>query len=279
MSGVSIEELGFKYVRICFENYWGECLFFWIFLLGLFWTLVRRKKNESVIFWQYTLFLFLTVYNPLVVKYLVPLLGFENEYYRFIWILPVIPGVAYYAVSFIFMGKGKIQKGVKIILAVLLLGLAGVPLQGIVRDFSFVENIYKIPDDLRAICDVIKKDSDRENPRVVFGDGLNNSARQYDPSLHLVLNRNVILYIAGSDVIGTFDEERPFFKRQKIMIDVVMYEKEVKKSIFKKVLNKTRTDYLVLPIARNNHDYIRECGCVPLAQTENYVVYRYDWEV
>ena len=278
VSGVSIEALGLKYVFVCFQNYWGECLFFWLFLLGIFWTLARRKKGEAGIFCQYTVFLFLTAYNPLVVKYLVPLLGFENEYYRFIWILPVIPAIAYYAVCFIFHGKGNIKKVLKILAVFLVLGIAGVPLQGIAQNFNVIENIYKIPNDLRAVCAVIQEDSEKENPRVVFGDGLNNTARQYDPSLHLVLNRDVILYLAGSDVIGTFDETRPFFKRQKVIIEVVMQEKKMKKAIFQKVLKKTRTDYLVIPVARQNHDYIRECGCIPIAQTENYVVYRYDWE-
>lgn len=59
------------------------------------------RKRKSGIFVGYTVFLLLTVYNPLVVKYLIAKVKFENEYYRFIWILPVIPAVAYYGVRLV----------------------------------------------------------------------------------------------------------------------------------------------------------------------------------
>ena len=55
------------------------------------------------------------------------------------------------------------------------------------------------------------------------------------------------------------------YKRQDVGIDK-----------FRQVLKRTETDYLVLPVDLTNHDYIRQAGCTPIAQTEKYVVYRFE---
>ena len=98
MAGVTIEELGLRFVQICMENYWSGCMLPVFFLAGVLWDIFYRRRKESRVFLYYLVFLALTVYNPVLVKYVIPKVHFENEYYRFIWILPVIPAVAYYGV-------------------------------------------------------------------------------------------------------------------------------------------------------------------------------------
>ena len=137
------------------------------------------------------------------------------------------------------------------------------------------ENIYKVPNELRSICDVIHEDSKKEEPRVVFGDDLNMVARQYDPSLRLVLERNYRLYRAGSTVVGNYEKKKDY-QIQKVIMDVVSYQMtDTDMAKFKASLDKTKTDYLVVQLEQNCHDYLRQAGCVPVAQTEKYVVYRY----
>ena len=75
-----------------------------------------------------------------------------------------------------------------------------------------------------------------------------------------------------------FNEEKAWYQRQKTIMDLVYYEMDVTKKAFTSALKKTKTDYLVLRVNLTIHDFIRECGCEPLAQTANYVVYRYNWE-
>ena len=101
MAGVTIEELGLRFVQICMENYWSGCLLPVFFLAGILWDIFYRRRKESRVFLYYLVFLALTVYNPVLVKYVIPKVHFESEYYRFIWILPVIPGAAYYAVRIV----------------------------------------------------------------------------------------------------------------------------------------------------------------------------------
>lgn len=101
MAGVQFRNWDCAFVDACMKLYWGPGWYPLLFAVGLICTLVLGRKRKSGIFVGYTVFLLLTVYNPLVVKYLIAKAKFENEYYRFIWILPVIPAVAYYGVRLV----------------------------------------------------------------------------------------------------------------------------------------------------------------------------------
>lgn len=278
MSGVDLNELGLRFVQVCLKEYWGECAFLLLFLIGIIWTIVCHKKQIARGFLPYVLFLVLTVYNPICVKYVVPILDFDNEYYRFFWMLPVVPVVSYYIVKVIYMFSGKVKRVVIGLLCLGLIVFVGVPIEGVATNYSMVENIYKVSNELRAVCDVIHQDSTKENPKVVFAEELNSVARQYDPSLFLTLDRDAVIYRAGSTIAGKINEEKAWYQRQKIIMDVVYYEMDVSAKKFKKALSKTKTDYLVLKVNMTNHDFIRECGCIPIAQSEKFVVYRYEWE-
>lgn len=277
MAGVKVQELGLRFVRVCAEQYWGTCLFPVLFVIGILWSLFCHKKQTARIFLCYAVFLGLTVYNPLFVKYVIPKMNFEDEYYRFFWILPVIPGVAYYAVRIISSGKKKYQRMIAAVIAVAVIMLTGSPMQGIVRNYAMAENLYKVPNDLRAVCSIIHEDSESENPRVVFDIGLNFVARQYDASILLVLNRDAVLYRAGSQVIK-MNPEKISYQRQKAIMDVVYYSEDVDMDVFREALIARKTDYLVVPVTNLKHDYLKACGCEAIAQTEERVVYRFDWK-
>ncbi|MDC7290661.1 hypothetical protein NXH76_22995 [Blautia schinkii] len=278
MADVTIEELGLRFVQVCLKQYWGGCLFLVLFAAGVVWSLCCHRKKEAGIFIGYTIFLILTVYNPFFVKYIVPKVNFENEYYRFFWILPVVPGVAYYAVRLVFAVKNKWGKTIVALILAGVIVAVGTPIPGVTQNFAMADNLYKVPDDLRAVCSVIHEDSEKENPRVVFSNDLNTLARQYDASLQLVLNRNAVLYRAGSTVAGKINEKSSWYRRQRVIMDVVYYEQKVRLKKFRYALRKTRTDYLVLPVTLRNHKYFMKAGCEPIAQTNNYVVYRFDWK-
>lgn len=275
MGGVSIEESGLGFVWVCLQKYWGTCLLPALFLAGILWSLLRHRNREAGIFLFYTIFLLLTAYNPLLVNYIVPKVNFENEYYRFFWMLPVVPGVAYYTVRLIFYAKKLWKRVVLGLVSAGVMIMVGVPLQGVVENFAMIENVYKVPDDLRTICELIHQDSDKKEPRVVFDRDLNTMARQYDPSLRLVLHRDAVLYRAGSTITARMNEDSPWYQRQKIIMDLLYYGEPVKLETFRNALIQTETEYLAVPKEKADESYLEEAGCVLLARTENYILYRF----
>ena len=188
MAGVTIQEYGLRFVSACMKLYWSSCWYPLLFVVGIICTLIWGRKKNSRIFIGYVLFLLLTVYNPLVVKYLIAKVKFENEYYRFIWILPVIPAVAYYGVKLVSVFRKKWQRALAAIVVLGCFVLLGNPLDGVVTNFAMTENIYKVPDDLRAVCDVIHQNQENDFPRVVFDSSLNSIVRQYDAGIGLVIS-------------------------------------------------------------------------------------------
>lgn len=267
-----------RFVEVCLKNYWGSCLFLVLFMAGVIWTAIAHKKQEPRIFLFYTVFLLLTAYNPFVVMYIIPKFGFENEYYRLFWILPVAIGVAYYSVRLAYLFKKKI---IRVILAVMMAALivwCGSPLTSVMQELQMPQNVYKVPDDLIFACNVIHEDSDSENPRVVFDMSLNTLARQYDASLHLVLNRDAVIYRAGSTVAGTINEDNKYYKRQKCIMDVTYYNMDVPIKLFRAALYLTGTEYLVFPIGLPKSEFIQQAGCEPIAENDYYVIYRFNRE-
>ena len=275
MAGVTIQELGLRFVDACMRLYWSSCWYPLLFVVGLICTLIWGRKRNSRIFMGYTLFLLLTVYNPLVVKYMIPRFKFENEYYRFIWIIPVVPAVAYYGVRLVTMFK---KKWLRVLLAIAVsvgFMILGNPLDGVVTNFAMTENIYKVPNDLRAVCDVIHQNQENDFPRVVFDNGLNSIVRQYDAGIATVISRNASIYRAGSTVAGTYDEDSSFYKRQKALLDVIDYHIYEDKEGFRSALKKSKTDFVVTLTEQTDNEWLTDCGCELIAQTESHLIYKY----
>lgn len=275
MAGVTIQELGLRFVDACMRLYWSSCWYPLLFVVGLICTLIWGRKRNSRIFIGYTLFLLLTVYNPLVVKYMIPRFKFENEYYRFIWIIPVVPAVAYYGVRLVTMFK---KKWLRVLLAIAVsvgFMILGNPLDGVVTNFAMTENIYKVPNDLRAVCDVIHQNQENDFPRVVFDNGLNSIVRQYDAGIATVISRNASIYRAGSTVAGTYDEDSSFYKRQKALLDVIDYHIYEDKEGFRSALKKSKTDFIVTLTEQTDNEWLTDCGCELIAQTESHLIYKY----
>ena len=50
MGGITIEELGMKFVDACMKLYWGPCWYPVLFAIGLIATLIWGRKKSSMIF-------------------------------------------------------------------------------------------------------------------------------------------------------------------------------------------------------------------------------------
>lgn len=106
-------------------------------------------------------------------------------------------------------------------------------------------------------------------PRVVFDGSLNSIVRQYDAGIATVISRNASIYRSGSTVAGNYDENSSFYKRQKALLDVIDYHIYEDKEGFQVALKKSKTDFVVTQIGLVDHDFLTECGCELIAQTES----------
>lgn len=271
-------ESSWLFVLKCLDEYWAGCPFLIYFFVGLIWTYVCKKGKEARVFWYYTIVLGLTVYNPLIIHYVVPRLVDAELYYRFFWILPVTIGVAY----FFTLGVAECKKNwmkwvVTAVLMAVIVTTSSVN-GNIIYNVHLPENLYKVPDAVLYACDIIHRDYDGEgDPKVIFTDEYEIYVRQYDPSIRLTIDRNTRLYYNGSSVVGEVKENNAY-KRRKRILDVLNSAEEVSVKKFRKAMKKTKTNYLVVPEWYSCHDYLLEAGLTVVDQTGGIIVYRFELE-
>lgn len=277
--GAAIEfENSWLFVLKCLKEYWAECPFLIYFFVGLIWTYGWKKGKEARIFWYAVWVLGFSVYNPLIIHFVVPRFLDAEIYYRFFWLLPVTLGTACYAVLAVAECR---KKWMKCAAAAVILGLIVTTSSvngNIVYNVRLPENLYKVPDAVLYACDIIHRDYEGEgDPKAVFTDEYEIYVRQYDPSIRLTIGRDTRLYYNGSSVVGEVKETNAY-KRRKRILDVLNSAEEVSVKKFRKALRKTKTNYLVVPEWYSCHEYLLEAGLTVVDQTGGIIVYRFELE-
>ena len=146
-----------------------------------------------------------------------------------------------------------------------------------VKNFALAENIYKVPNELIEICEILHENMSNPDgrPRVVFDASLNNVVRQYDAQLRLTIDRNASIYRAGSTVAGEFDENSRRYKRQKAILDVIDYQIYDHPKKFRNALGKSKTKFVVVLKNEELQAFLLKNGCEQSAETESYNIFRY----
>ena len=136
------------------------------------------------------------------------------------------------------------------------------------------DNLYKVPDSLLEICNIIHNDSEIENPKIVAPDAtIHMLIRQYDPSLLLTIERDKLLYRLGNPNFNK-DEDKPSYKTQDAIMEVIYYNDTSQADSFLEAINKTKTDYVILYDTSPINDFLLKNGFVNVGVCTGYVVYQ-----
>ncbi len=263
--------------------------------------------DSSSVTWTFlsiVLFCTLTVMNPFLVRGLIPKLGMTTVYYRFFWILPITFGAAYWLTRLV--GSAP----VKLLQAVLFAGICAVfavliPLNPGIKNLKMPTNVYKVDGAVPVLCEAIhadyekserwqkhkeresvsrKKDSKkwlrfkaREYPVCVFPYEIEFAVRQYDPSIRLLVNRNLRLYYEGnlSTGISYGDEDVRYMRRKKILDAMYGRDPELTSEEFAKVMKKTKTRYLVIEEHLANGSFLVSSGCRQVGVVAGYTIFSF----
>lgn len=272
MQGIYINELGIHFVKTCFSLYWENIYFFGIFITGIFLFLTKKnifKKYISV----YTLFLFATIYNPILIYLVYAHFNQDEVYYRFFWLLPVNIVIAYMGTLCIEKTSGypaKTGLAVIILCAVLLLGKSGI---NTTEFFKIPDNLFKVSDEALELSEYIHGNATDENPRIAISSDLLMIIRQYDASLLLTLDRDYVLCWLGSPLFQGLSANNNYTAQKEIM-DVIYGGNVSNPDEFREALKSTSTQYIIFHKSVNIQDFLQIEGYQYVAETENYLVYR-----
>lgn len=274
MQSINVFENGIGYLGQCLSLYQGSCAYILLFIIGVIYVLFKGTKEEKDIFIPCTVAMLLTVYNPLTPVVIDKFFDISSEYYRLFWITPVIVLVPFVVSKLMGDIKSTNEKdGTPVFLLLMVIAvLAGnfVYSQGI----TFAENVYKIPDELIEVADIIHDDYKGEYPKAFFEYEYNMQIRQYDPKMLLTIDREDYIYAVNysytDDMIA--DESRP----TNSILAVLVRNQNVAKDDFVRALEDTKTEYVVLTKGHYMTEYIMSVGLTPIGDTATHCVYKYD---
>ena len=274
MQGVNVFENGIGYLLKTLGMYTSGTGFFAMYLIGVLTVLVAGKKRDRQLFLPQAVMLLVTVYNPLTPLILDRIFDVSGEYYRLFWIAPVIILVPYVC-AMIMTRENKGWENV--IFAVLIIAMFIVGGNYVyAKGYDAAENIYKIPDELIGISDIIHRDSDTEYVRAFFEYEYNMEIRQYDPKMLLPVDREDYIYAVNYSYTDEMlsDEGKPSDR----LLALLVRNQKISKDDLTEALEATDTSYVVLSKGHPQAAFIRSAGLYELAETQTHIIYKYDLE-
>ncbi len=276
---IQIADYGKEFVLECFKRFQGEGVFFVPFVIAViaFLWISGKKARRSA--GGYLLVLGLSVYNPLVITFIIEKLHLSDEYYRFLWMLPVTVFLAWFAAWLVRrFSKPLLQAGV-CAACMLLLALPGKSI--LARGLAVAENIYKIPDEVMEISAVLHEISGKEEITVYADFDLAVLFNQYDPSCHMVMSYGDVADFKSD----TYDEEMT------AVYDGIFPPEFISKWFLYQIYERNHLGSEIPPLARSlawlgteyvvlNKDdamleYTLEQNCVPVHETQTYIIMQF----
>lgn len=244
-----------------FTKYCGETAYGIIFLLCI--LLIYKDSSAKVrkYLWGIGICLVLFCFNDFS-RLILAKVGGGETYYRFFWMLPIIPTISYVLIKNIETLKNNKEKLIIFVLGILVLMMAGTNFYK-TNGFKLPENAYKLPQNMICIIEHIKEDSSTKEP-LVLGDLMSECyIRQYDASIMLSIGRD--------KYIG----KKKKTKDEQLLIDVVENRNTaIDKEEFKDLLTKYKIEYIVLINPNNINEYLISVGLEVSDTHGEYSVYK-----
>lgn len=214
------------------------------------------------------LFAIIFIFNEFAYR-IVGKLTDATTYYRFFWMLPVV-FVTAYVMTQAFTGRNRGQAVIAAaVLAVCL--ITGANFFFLNRaNFNRPKNIYGLDPEVLTIADEIMADwdSSSDKPVAAFNMYLEYQVRTYEPRILWGISRNAYLYQAKNG----YDYKK--YVRQQHIIAAVNEGIQNDSRALRRSILKSGVDYLVIQTEFDMDSYLAQISVLPVAQSENYTIYR-----
>lgn len=271
MQGVNVFENGIGYLTKCLSLYNSGTGYFIMYLFAVLYILIKGEKRDRELFLPGAAVLLVTVFNPAVPLVIDKIFDVSSEYYRLFWVAPVVILVPYVATLMIYdspRGRGR-QIAAILAVAVFILGGNFVYAKG----FDIAENIYKIPDELIQVADIIHDDSQKEYTKAFFEYEYNMEIRQYDPKMLLTVDREDYLYAMNYSYTDEMiaDEDKPVNR----ILALLVRNQKITEEAFTGALEETDTEYIVVTAGHPQIPFIKRAGLYEIGRVGTHIIFKY----
>ncbi len=199
-----------RLVGATFEENWNEknasLPFIMLYIFAVYFLWQKKGKKIKEIFVYPAIIYACTVFNPFIHWILIEKLQFSGRTHRFFWVVPMVLVLAYTGIELL---GGIKETGKRWGFCAIVVGIcvfAGSPM--LYEEHYQTENIYKVTDTLVDVSAYLKTIRGTKEKRVFFNDDhMAYMARQYDPSLVLVLDTRNLEKLKEMTKDGYTDEE------------------------------------------------------------------------
>ena len=253
------------------RQYNGDSLYLLAFAVSLGLTIWQGKKKGAGIWKQIVMAVFLAllfVFNGAAYRVAGKLTKDIKTYYRFFWMLPILPVTAYQlTLALTSRQKKNVFLGSVALVLCLCIG-ANCFINR--TNLKKPENIYGIAQDAIDAADAIMEDWEQEErqPVVAFDIYLEYQVRTYEPRICWGISRKAYLYQAEHGYDGKkYQKEQP-------VIAAVNEGIQNNSRKLARCIKKIGIDYLVIQSAFDMDDYLSVISICPVAHSGNYTVYK-----
>lgn len=218
----------------------------------------------------------LTVYNPILMYWVMKFLNISERYYRFYWLTPfaLIIGVA---ITDYYVGNVKDKnEALKIFVVFLLVYfIAGSQHEFRLSKLSDI-NVYGISEENIELSNIIRNDKGNDEETVIFSDtNIIYTLRIYDASLLPVASRyEDTKFLYGSDKEAAREMLYECCEEGKSYILIANWDVEYDVDTVKRDLADAGVEYFIRNKSWYSDEYMKELGYTLIGETVNYQVYK-----
>ena len=236
------------------QQYNGQSVLPVIILLGILFFILKDKKTTKYLIIY--LGMLLIIFNE-ATYYFIRKIGEGMTYYRFLWMIPMVPIGAFLIVKlFEAIENRKTKILTACILTVCFLITSGIDFG---KFLNLPENVYQMPQDMVDVCDIIESDRGEKSPVVVLTDkSLMYGIREYNANIQEVLEGDdgyLWSMLDGNDC-------------------------NMSGFLAKVIISQANMDYIVIP-GQNNEAaaLLMSAGSSYIGSSQGYAVYRTNHDV
>ena len=237
-------------------DYCGTGIYPFLFLVALIYLLITEKDRKiRIVLVESSLVILVLFFLPLF-HTVMELVDDAGAYYRILWLLPMTIVIAYAGVKVI--GKHS-RIGLVVLIGLCILGgdyLYDNP------NVSRAKNKHHIPEEVAAICEVIRPAENEERVWTVFPSELIHFVRQYTTDVQMLYGREQLVDADS----WALKNNHPMF--------LLMEAETVELDLLAELADDYLVHYIILNKAKPVHGEAEDCGLERVAEIGGYDVYR-----
>lgn len=249
------------------QDYTGNTWFLFFFLAAagyMLWRESRENRKKIIIVMVAAVVL---IFNDLSLKLVSKVVGSET-YYRFLWMVPMVPLIGYVIVDLFVRQKKAVCRGLVIAMAAILLVMGGeCTLLDPGEGFEAPGKVNYVDPEIVLMAHLIEQDKDKPYPRVASPANIAIPIRLANSNIRNFIKRKTYLKE------GKLTSKKAKKVRQKRMYQLVNGERLPVKQI-KKAVKNGNIDYIIIGTEHQMDDLMLEAGFTILAETGNFTIYR-----